>query len=640
VGAVAKGRPVIAIFDTNNGDVSEALKLDEAGEIFHPAWSPDGRFIAFSLQSGGKTDLMLFEIGTGAVKPLTSDTFADLQPTWSNDGTTLTFVTDRYSSTIDTLAFGAYQLATLELASGRVTPVETGLAGNATNPQWSSSGDLHFISDSTGRPTVYRLAAGSGRAEIVKDELTGVSGITQLSPAMSLARRANRAAYTVFRGSGYELHLADATRTVLDAPPATVDMALLPPEQRTPSIVARQLAEPAPVPSADPPTVEPYDTGLTLVGVGQQIGVTTSGTFGTYVSGGLSLLFSDLLGNHLVSTTFEVNGELRDASAQVMYVNRTNRWNWGLFGEHVPLRTGSVQAGATVINGQPVYVEETYVNRETYSQFGALTAYPVSRASRIEFNTAYQHVGFSQEVTRDYFDFRTGGFLATETTPLGSQPGLDLVSVGTAVIRDTAAFGALSPVLGQRARVEFSPAFGDITVYQVTADLRQYVMPVRPVTFAGRLLHVARYGSGAEDARLPDLFLGHSTIIRGYDPDSFGIGECTPTLAGTCEEFDAMFGSRMVVVSGEARIPVAGFTGSMNYGPVPTELFAFYDGGVAWTSTEGPSFANGGRDWIASVGVGARASLFGIFIAEFNAARPLERPGAGWQFVFNMRPGF
>jgi hemolysin activation/secretion protein len=78
----------------------------------------------------------------------------------------------------------------------------------------------------------------------------------------------------------------------------------------------------------------------------------------------------------------------------------------------------------------------------------------------------------------------------------------------------------------------------------------------------------------------------------------------------------------------------------MNYGPVPTELFAFYDGGVAWTSTEGPSFANGGRDWIASVGVGARASLFGIFIAEFNAARPLERPGAGWQFVFNMRPGF
>jgi hypothetical protein len=40
------------------------------------------------------------------------------------------------------------------------------------------------------------------------------------------------------------------------------------------------------------------------------------------------------------------------------------------------------------------------------------------------------------------------------------------------------------------------------------------------------------------------------------------------------------------------------------------------------------------------VGGGARVNLFGFAIAEFNLARPLQRPGRGWLFVFNLRPGF
>ena len=36
----------------------------------------------------------------------------------------------------------------------------------------------------------------------------------------------------------------------------------------------------------------------------------------------------------------------------------------------------------------------------------------------------------------------------------------------------------------------------------------------------------------------------------------------------------------------------------------------------------------------------ARVNVFGYVIAEFNLARPLVRPVTGWQFVFNLRPGF
>jgi outer membrane protein assembly factor BamA len=168
-----------------------------------------------------------------------------------------------------------------------------------------------------------------------------------------------------------------------------------------------------------------------------------------------------------------------------------------------------------------------------------------------------------------------------------------------------------------------------------------YAMPKQPVTFAGRVLHVGRYGPDSEDPRLSELFLGYSTLVRGYDVDAFSDTLCTPTPTGACPEYDRMFGSRVLVFNGEVRLPAGGLaTGRLDYGPVPVELFGFVDAGLAWTQAERPTFANGNRDWIASAGVGARVNLFGFAVAEFNLARPIVRPVSGWQFVFNLRPGW
>ena len=129
--------------------------------------------------------------------------------------------------------------------------------------------------------------------------------------------------------------------------------------------------------------------------------------------------------------------------------------------------------------------------------------------------------------------------------------------------------------------------------------------------------------------------------MRGYDSGSFSAGECTITNDGSCPEFDRLVGSRMIVFNSEARVPLFGlFTGNLDYGPVPAELFGFFDAGMAWTRADRPSFANGSRPWVTSAGFGARVNLFGFAVGEFNAARALDRPGKGWQFVFNLRPGF
>ncbi len=645
VATVRSGRPVVAIFDVEKGGVVQEIPFNERGEIFQPSWSPDGSTLAFSAQVNGFTDLYLYDFKTGQKRRLTTDAFADLQPVWAPDGRRLAFVTDRFSADLTTLAFKAYGLAILEPESGRITEVKTDLTGNAVNPQWSRDGAaLYFLSDSTGRSEVYQVDLASSRASRFSSVVTGVAGITPLSPALSVAA-SGRVAMTVFRDSGYELQILDSSKmpTIAAAGTSPADQALLPPAKRVAGTIDQALLQPSVgLPEAGAAPEVEYKPRLSLIGAGQEVGVTSSQEYGTYASGGIALMFSDILGNHLLSTSVDVNGGLRDFAMSASYLNRTSRWNWGIYGERVPLITGSVRAGfGEDPNGSIVYIEQTERFRQTYQQFGGVVAYPFSRAARLEFGASGRHIGFHREIHELVYDVNTGALLSNERVTLPSEPGLRLGDVSAALVRDTAVFGAVGPILGQRIRVGATPTFGDLRMTSLTADLRQYVMPVRPLTLAGHLLHVGRYGGSSEDPRLSSLFLGYSTLVRGYDVNSFDASECTLTSDGSCPEFDRLLGSRIMVFNGEARIPVKGlFTGDLDYGPIPVELFTFFDAGVAWTRAERPSFANGTRDWVSSVGFGARVNIFGFAIGEFNLARPLNRVNKDWQFVFNLRPGF
>jgi len=646
IGTVRGGRPVLAILDTDRGSTIEEIKFEEIGEVFQPTWAPDGKAIAFSGQVGGVTDLFIYDLDSRQLRRLTKDQFADMQPAWSPDGKRLAFVTDRFSADLSTLAFKGFSLATIDLAEGTIARVESGVIGNDSNPQWAADGSsLFFLSDAGGRSNAYQLDIASGRATAITSAITGISGITPMSPALSVSAKGDLAAVTVFRDSGYEIQIMPPRPAApLTGPAAQLeDAALLPPTTRASQLVAQQLAQPAaglPAATAKAEDKE-YSPGLELVAVGQQLGVATNSAFGTYVSGGIAFQFSDMLGNHLLSTGFSVQGGVKDIGASASYLNRTRRWNWGVFGERVPLLSGTVRQGFTEVDGETVFVEQTVLFRETYLQAGALTAYPFSRSSRIEFSGAMRHIGFDYEIEERYFDPFTGVFLGEDKTVLPTLDGIKLFDAAAALVRDTSSFGPTGPLVGQRARLEIAPTFGDLRFTNITADFRQYVMPVRPVTLAARVLHAGRYGAGGEDERLSQLFLGYSTLVRGYDVGSFEASECTVTLDGSCPEFDRLLGSRLLVVNLEARAPAVGlFKGRLDYGALPIELFTFFDAGVAWTRAEQPTFTGGVREWVTSAGLGARINLFGYLVTEFNLVRPLNRPGQGWQFVFNLRQGY
>src|SRR5690242_11131334 len=57
-----------------------------------PAWSPDGRWIAYTAEGSDGINLMLLNVATGESAALTSDHNLNLDPAWSPDGNRLAFV--------------------------------------------------------------------------------------------------------------------------------------------------------------------------------------------------------------------------------------------------------------------------------------------------------------------------------------------------------------------------------------------------------------------------------------------------------------------------------------------------------------------------------------------------------------------
>ena len=62
--ALHAGQPVLTIVDADNGDREAEYEFKDLGEIYNPAFSPDGKQIAFSALKGGVLDLFVYTLET------------------------------------------------------------------------------------------------------------------------------------------------------------------------------------------------------------------------------------------------------------------------------------------------------------------------------------------------------------------------------------------------------------------------------------------------------------------------------------------------------------------------------------------------------------------------------------------------
>ncbi len=654
VPAVHGGAAALAIYSGDGGALEREIDFADLGEVFNPAWSPDGRFLAFAGLEGGLTDLFLVDLETGSTRRLTHDAFADLQPAWSPDGRTLAFVTDRYSTHLEDLAFGNYQIALLDVTTGGVRPLAGADFGKNINPLWASDSEILFVSDRTGISNIYRVGIANGRAVPVTNVATGVSGITALSPAISLARERRRLIFSVYEHNGYRIYgttLQGWSQGEGTAQITGLDPGRLPPSHRSDDDLLATLRADVTLgqAAARDPKVAPYAARLALDLVGQPRVTAGVGSYGTFVGGGLSLFWSDLLGDYNLGTALQVNSgfgglsdTLRNTGVQVAFSSRKHRWNYGFAAGQTPYLAGGISESTTSVNGTAAGQEQLVIYRQVERSAMAVAAYPINEALRLEFAGGYSHVSFDQQVETLTFDPTTLNVLSDQTSDTPTSGPLSLGEFSAAVVYDTSIVGPTSPITGQSARVQLSPTIGNLRFDTVLADYRRYVMPAPFYTLAVRLLHFGRYGPDAEDPRLVPLYLGYPGLVRGYTFDSFGAGECTPAPNGLCEELDRLVGSRVLVGNLEFRFPLLRPLGvkPKMYGPVPIELGVFADAGVAWSRGQTPRLFGGDRRGVSSTGLVARVRLFGLIPAEFDVAKPLQRTSHGWVFQFSIQPGW
>jgi len=639
--AQSEGNHEIAILDVNSANIERRIRVPGVGAISNIAWSPDGQTIAFSGQQGGLADLYLLNIAAGTVRQLTNDRYGDIQPTWSPDGKTLAFSSDRGPSTnFETMTFSDLQLATIDVASGRISVYSPFAHGKHLNPQYSPDGkSLFFISDQDGFCDIYRLEMASGAVFRVTRLSTGVSGITATSPALSVAPSSGRMLFSVFEDQGYAVYALDSSRTRGEpmTPGASVASAGVLPPGDTPgrATVTNYLKDPLTgLATGGEFNVAPYHSSFSLDAVGQPaLGVSAGGPFGTGVSGGVSFLFGDQLSDRQIGVAVQANGTVQDIGGQIQYANLKNRWNWGASIAHIPYQYG-YYGNPQAANG--LVQQDLILQRVFLDQAGISTAYPFSTTRRIEFGANATRVGYSTQILSTLYD--SFGNPVTQSSQTGqSYDPVYYASGSMAYVGDASYSAFTNPIQGERYRLEVAPTVGTLTYNALLADYRRYFF-ARPITFAFRGLHYGRYGRSSEDSlHMYPLFLGEETLMRGYSYGSLDANEGQTYLR--------LLGSRLAVVSAEIRIPVLGVPeyGLFNFPYLPLTLSPFVDAGEAWTGTDGPTLSTNQatlRIPVVSAGLSARVNLLGYAVIEAYWAHPFQRPGKNWVYGIQLAPGW
>ncbi len=647
-GAISNGEPVLSFYDVEKKKIVREIEIKSLDEIYSPTWSPDGRHIAFSALTGGKSDLFLYDLETESLKAFTDDFFADLHPSWSPDGRSIAFVTDRFTTDLTLLSMGDYELALIDPVSGKIERLPAFSAAKNVNPQWSTDGrSLIFLSDQSGKTDIYRIDLGSKKIYQVTNLYTGISGITDLSPAISVAQHSGKLAFSGYDDGYYTIFIEDEEAALEGSPEiATFGgklLSVLPPREQPGGALLGLLRNPLfGLPEQVEFTSSSYKPKLTLDYVAPpQIGVGVD-RFGTYAGGGVGLYWTDMLGYHSLATIVQSSSRLKDLTGIVGYQNSRNRLNWGAQVGRIPYVYGGY--GFSYDYENQLYIEQEYLAWQINYQVGGYLAYPFNQVQRVEMYVGYQYIDFDTEIITQAYSLLDGSLVYRDVEKLPSADSINYIYTSFALVYDSSLFGATGPILGQSYILEATPTFGSFNMYSIMADYRRYFMPLRPFTLAFRAFHYGRYGKDSEDPRMYPLYIGYESLVRGYDSYSYSGSEYP---GGEGFDQSRLFGSKMLVANAELRFPLLGVLGIGKgyYGAFPIDMIAFYDWGIAWyADSEGqnnkPTFLGGNRKPISSAGIGLRVNVFGYLILGVNYVKPFDRPGKGWYFQFSFWPGF
>lgn len=128
---------------------------DEFNDARQPAWSPDGRVIAFQGYRDGGYDLWVVNPDGSGQRQLTWGPWDDREPAWSHDGTRVAFSSDRANE-------GSYDVWVLDVRSGDLRQITRHEADDFM-PSWSPDDrELAFISARESGQSIWAVTLATG----------------------------------------------------------------------------------------------------------------------------------------------------------------------------------------------------------------------------------------------------------------------------------------------------------------------------------------------------------------------------------------------------------------------------------------------------------------------------------------------
>lgn len=464
-----------------------------------PAFSPDGKTIAFAGLRSAVGDLFQIDLATGKVSHLTKDAIADFAPVFAPDGKSLVYLS-RIS--------GNDKLFRLDLATQKRTQLTFGT---------HDEGGARFIDDHTlvfpstaldpRKPiapelardgniyNVWTLDLSTNALRQYTDALTG-----NLSPIVLPALKEDepkRIAFITYYKGEYGLHevpLRDPKLEVASsdfgAPGPVIDFqppmphVLVPANQQPKGIFERMFLE------GRPPV---------------SVGVTSGGD----LFGGTQVTFADVLGDQQFNFYAASISQYRTLA--LGYHNLSRRIQWGAQAYQQTLFYYGLQPGL-LYDRRFLLDRDDAIATRTMTGASLFAWYPLNRYRRLElsaglfrYNEEFEDPGL-QDASDAYQRQIYGRTLFQDGT---------LVPLSLAFVQETTIFRQFGPLSGSTVRLgyEVSPGIGDsLSRQSVDGDFRYYKRLATTGVLALRFRGFRSWGDA------PDFFFyGGNAELRGYE---------------------------------------------------------------------------------------------------------------------------